>query len=349
MLHVKRTTLVALTLVVGISCGAGPAREGEPRVAAIRSPLTAVEPREYSGVAWPSKDRLVVTGPAGTTERAVIGGHDLWVVDRQEESLRRVLGDDERCTRLDYFSPRRISEGRVAVFVSCLMGVEEEEFTIQAVDISASRAEILAHLPQQIGTFSWSPTLRRGIVSSGGGVCSGVAFLTPRGVRPLRIHVGEGSRRFRIDRDFFRRQDQRGCREYGIADWPTWSDSGNRIAFAASTQSVGREGWAKADAPSDLYIADPDLLEPTVVVRDVVQTRDLQLSPDGQSLAFSGRRGNEYGSWVLDIEDQTLRLISSRPSSWLAWAPDGGSIAALEHLEDSPVGPTQLVLLQLRH
>ena len=66
--------------------------------------------------------------------------------------------------------------------------------------------------------------------------------------------VGDPPRSFRLDVEPTKSGD---CPGTGWADEPTVSPDGAEVAFAASTDAIGRSGQARLDAPRGVYLADP--------------------------------------------------------------------------------------------
>lgn len=127
-----------------------------------------------------------------------------------------------------------------------------------------------------------------------------------------------------------------------------WSPDGSRIAFSQADVS----GCDLADSfdgtCSSLYTMKPDGTDrvklPTGSVAEPV---DPSWSPDGASIAFSGRVGEHWFVYTMAVDgSEPTRLAADLPSpeqTQPAWSPDGSTIAFVAW-EGAAVGaePTQL-------
>jgi Tol biopolymer transport system component len=110
-----------------------------------------------------------------------------------------------------------------------------------------------------------------------------------------------------------------------------WSPDGSRIAF--SQADVAGCDWANSfDGSCSLYTMKPDGTDrvklPTGSVVDPVSP---SWSPDGASIAFSGRVGEDWFVYTMAVDgSEPTRLAADLPSpeqTQPAWSPDGSTIA----------------------
>jgi Tol biopolymer transport system component len=93
---------------------------------------------------------------------------------------------------------------------------------------------------------------------------------------------------------------------------PEWSPSGREIVAMTSS---AREG---------LLIIDAESSESIVLLDDGFRTRSPRWSPDGQSIAFYSNRDGVYGVWRINKDGSGLRKLSPEGSYVKpVWSPDG--------------------------
>jgi len=184
------------------------------------------------------------------------------------------------------------------------------------------------------GGFSFDPQMTRAIVESGSGICASIGWLTGNGPEPLRISMGSGNRRWRLDEAFQQSGDQ-DCTKLGRAEGPSWSPDGKQIAFFASPQSVGVSGWDRLRVPWQLYLMDPANLRPHKITGDVIEPSAPAWSPDSHWIAFSATTNGRRGTWLVDAQTGRMKSFTTILAQDLSWSPDGNQIAIL-HDKSSP-------------
>jgi len=118
------------------------------------------------------------------------------------------------------------------------------------------------------------------------------------GGRPLRISVARGS----------------------INGTPSWSADGRRVAFQSDRS--GR---------SEIYIADADGTNVTLLTADAFGERNLRTNPswslDGRLLAYSSMIGGTMQILTINLRDRTVRQLTSEGNNKApSFAPDGRHI-----------------------
>jgi dipeptidyl aminopeptidase/acylaminoacyl peptidase len=119
----------------------------------------------------------------------------------------------------------------------------------------------------------------------------------------------------------------------GVQTDVDWSPDGTRIAFTEATTG-GCDGESTVTGSCSIYTMDPDGTDrvalPTGLVLDPVHP---SWSPDGASIAFSGRVGNEWFVHSMAPDGSDLALLdpnhSAPQQNEPAWSPDGMRIAFL--------------------
>ncbi len=85
-----------------------------------------------------------------------------------------------------------------------------------------------------------------------------------------------------------------------------------------------------------------------MILASVRLPRGLDYSPDGRSLAFGGEVNGHRAVWILDRQSGALRNVYDGRIDWLAWSPDGETIARLEPSGDAASFDMRIVLIPLR-
>ena len=113
---------------------------------------------------------------------------------------------------------------------------------------------------------------------------------------------------------------------------PTWSPSGNEIAFSSITKS----GY------NDLYIFDLKTEKLERLTDDIYDERNPSWSPDGRHIAFSsdrttsGERGS-YNLFLLNLEDRGISYVTHGDHHDFSphWSPDGNYLLYTSARKDS--------------
>jgi Tol biopolymer transport system component len=257
------------------------------------------------------------------------------------------LGTPGSCRFVDYLHPTPLSDGRVA-FVAVCHGLDFSfRFDIVALDLSTGKRELLASSSLPIARFSWNPRTDRGVVSVSEDICAGIAMISRTGLVPTAISVGEGDQQFRIE-SYVTQEHGTGCKDLGLADWPTWSPETSRIAFFASPESVGVDGFEKAFAPFNVYVMGDDELTPEMVLSGVRLPRGLEWSPDGRWLAFSGEViGKGRGTWLLEPQQRTLARVTEISGDWLSWSPEASRLILARNMSPQSFPVHRLLIFSL--
>lgn len=170
--------------------------------------------------------------------------------------------------------------------------------------------------------------MQSGYVSHGSGICDGFAALTRQGPRRLPAATTIDGHTWRLDEELFQPGDA-DCRDQGRATSALLTPDERELVFLASRESRGHSGQARLDYPWYLYIQDLPDGKPRVLVRGFSDTRGMAVSPDGKHVAIAGRRGDEQGLWLVDIDTGDMRKLTGARFSEPAFSPDGSQLAVI--------------------
>lgn len=116
---------------------------------------------------------------------------------------------------------------------------------------------------------------------------------------------------------------------------PTWSPSGDRIAFVGTRRGA-----------SNLYVTDLERKSLAQLTDDACDERDPEWSPDGTAIAFASDRGSppapglprDYDLYSIDPATRVVTLLVATPGQEASptWSPDGAHLAFESDRDGSP-------------
>ena len=334
----NRVALISMAAVLG---GCGAPAQSSPPMFDLAPATVSLPPGKVFGLAW-LNDGWLVTNYRADPE-GVFGNIRLWRFRPDGSDFAEIdLPEDRNCRLLGYFRPVALSDGRLGYVRECAVlgrdpGVEMDA-ALGSVDLRTGRTELLAPVASGVGdsgiaSFDWDPTIGAGLISIGSGICQGIEWIDQAGPRPIDLVISDGDHQLNLADEF--RRPSTDCSATGTADGPARSWKDGAVAFFASPASVGTEGQARLDAPSSLYIADPELKTASPRLNGIQPRSGLAWSPDGRWLAFAGKvKDLGEGAWLFDTTSSTLRRFSRLDVGEMAWSPDGLRIAAIEQTTD---------------
>lgn len=336
--------LASLLVALALGGCSAPVGSTSPTLFDLAPATVSLPPGEVFGLAW-LQDGWLVTNFRADPDGG-FGSSRLWRFRPDGSGFAEIeLPGDPTCRLLEYIRPIALSDGRLGYVRECLKAGmspgEEFEASLGSVDLGSGRIELLAPVVSGVGyasiaSFDWDPSIEAGLIDQGSGICQGLQRIDQDGPRPIDLVISDGDQQFNLADEF--RRPTSDCSATGTAESPSRSWTDGRVAFFASPASVGVEGQGRLDAPSSLFIADPELKTASPRLSGIQIPAGLAWSPDGRWLAFSGDvTGSGRGAWLFDTTNSTLRRFTGLRVFELAWSPDGREIAAIESSTDPNV------------
>jgi hypothetical protein len=328
-------TLVASLAVAG--CGSGrPESKSLDAGATVR--VLSVPLAEYVGVIW-LRDDLIVALRWATAGPDAPNRPD-WVTFHPDGSTYTPVAPRElqECNHgLEINVPDLLPDGRLGYLRWCNMTTTDAPTEIWALNVDTFDAERLVALgpynPQR-GQYTWNREMTAGFFGTGSRICDGILAFDVTGISFPDTPVSDGSRTFPISSDLARETDD--CAS-GQARAPTFSPDSKTLAFLGSTGALGQHGWRRLDAAFDLYLMDVEKRVPERVPLGLVDTANMQWSPDGRSLAVVGSLPPQDGGlYLIDPTTHALSLVASDFAGGMSWSPDGRHVIGLRDVGNGP-------------
>jgi Tol biopolymer transport system component len=110
-------------------------------------------------------------------------------------------------------------------------------------------------------------------------------------------------------------------------DSPSWSPTGNAIAYTSFQHSTG-----------DIYVMRPDGSDKRRLTKDPAYDDIPMFSPDGKRIAFVSNRSGSLQIWVMNADgsDQHQVTSSAGTNYFPTWSPDGSRIAFRSDRDGNP-------------
>ena len=106
------------------------------------------------------------------------------------------------------------------------------------------------------------------------------------------------------------------------------------LYFVASPDSMGIDGAVRREETLwRLYrwaqSGDRPTGQPEELASGLGKPLDLEISPDGRTLAFAGQREGSYGLWRVDTTSRAVSRIASGKYASVSFSPDSRQLAAV--------------------
>jgi WD40-like Beta Propeller Repeat len=240
------------------------------------------------------------------------------------------------CRRFRYLGPTTLPSGRVGFLRWCdVRGSDRTILALMTYDMTRAKARPLMSRPLGYNPdqFTWNPSMTQGLFGLTSGICAGMGAMTRREATDLALSLPVAGRPHPVQEDLQLPGDA-DCSAAIRADMPTWSPDGQRIAFLASPDSIGRGGLARAETAWSLYLVGPDWQYPIAVRAGLVDPHGTDWSPDGRWVAYSGKvAGRGDGVWLYRVADGELVKVASGTYGGMAWSPDGSAMAVVRGMK----------------
>ena len=275
-MSIRRRRLLAISVIAGLALAVVVVLLGRQlldRTLAVPVQRVTAPRGDYGWLAWLPNGWLVVRYEV--SDRGQFTWR-LWRLHLDGSGLTPLpLDADPACRQTRYYGPIALPDGRLGFERRCLSlkdasgrPLTEGSRYLMAYDVETGTVERLVaeQLTFPTGQNTWNPTMTRGLLGTGGSLCASLAWLTPARIEYPSFVIEEDGRSWPLD-DYFGDEDT--CTRDGRAGLPAWSPDGQTIAFLASPQSMGVDGFARLDQPWNLYLMDPEEQQPRKVLADI--------------------------------------------------------------------------------
>ncbi len=193
-------------------------------------------------------------------------------------------------------------------------------------------------------TFSWSPDMRTGVLSTYSRF-STLYWVDAAGIRPVELTLKDGWKTWNLADSEQSRLFEQASRagtpnlfdgKIGEMGAVSWSPQGDQIAFWATLAPVRGSPVGFRNVPWNMYMLDAEAMTVKEVVHGKVSPAGLVWSPDGNWIAYYsyGRVFQNSGIWLYSVNTGTSTFVHKTDYTRLAWSPDGRSILTTTCSED---------------
>ena len=315
---------------------------------------TVLRGTQISNVVWVTSNSLVGTVLVVDKNRS-----DLHTVDTASGVDRRVSLANTAVAIPERGSPKRsgweyrsdpemLPDGRIGVvrdfFDAKTLAYSRPEYaSVRLESPTSGTVQSLFPIPPLAGgvpldtVWTWNHDLTDGYVTVRTGLsvgCTTIARFRHRTWEPLDLHVGTAATGWTLgdsQRDAI--GDECNPKAGSARVSPVTARGQPMVIFFATPGAVPRPDAPFPDYVENIYATQFGSPTAKILLGDVV-AGDVELSPDGQLLAWNGkRRGGKWGCWILDLRTNQVRRISDALFDHAAWSPDGGSLAELDSVD----------------
>jgi hypothetical protein len=182
------------------------------------------------------------------------------------------------------------------------------------------------------GDFTWKPDMSKGVLSTLPAY-STLYWISTVGTEPIPATLTDGRKSWRLSdtidalEAYDRRTTSTGREPHPVGEvgQVDWSPKGDRIAFWASLEPIGRSYNPLMRIAWDLYLMDVETLQTKRVVRGVEDAHNVAWAPNGRWLAYTA----PTGLWLVAPDTGESKLVHKGDFSAIAWSPDGRTVLGL--------------------
>ncbi|MBA3331367.1 MAG: PD40 domain-containing protein [Actinobacteria bacterium] len=245
---------------------------------------------------WPAKRRLVVVvGKPGK-----LSSPTLYLMRPDgSERVRLALRKQTPCEPTSEVHPEVLGDGRVA-FVEQCWGEGDPTKSVRRLALDGASGQIRPLVPYrlrfQMGSFTYAPDGKRGVINDSDGLYEQLRRLTPSGLELIEL-------------------------PFDRVGYPRWSPAGDRIALDAVPHAGGGSPSERVDAERNLYTLSGRTFEPRLLLENIGNAGISAWSPDGRWLAVVIAPQDEpEGLWLVDsVSGKRCLLLNSSHLGVPAW------------------------------
>lgn len=279
--------------------------------------------RDYFGIAWLESGIVVNYEPNQNNL-----SNDLWRLTDGGELERLDIPELPDCWQTVLLQPTALTPDTLGFVRECVPDVGGSRYDIAKLT-AKGEVEPLGTLPAPVTQFAWLEGQGRGLAAVGSQICHTLAWFSPDGSEAVDLVIEAGGASFNLAEQY-EGVGASDCPAFGRANWPAASPDSTQIAFFASPASTGTAGQDRLDLPWGLYVVDLETMAPSLLLSDVSHPRALRWAPEDDRLVFSGDvAGHGDGTWLIRVSDPEPRRLLSDRLDWMAWSPDGTSVAGV--------------------
>jgi WD40 repeat protein len=277
----------------------------------------------------------------------------LWVHDPHTEEWQEIsLPSDSHCLRTYYVLYGVLPDGRAKIGKVCT-GSWTDEYGVchskdfdMALNVDTEELEELINFEHRAAAgTTWRPDMKRGVFMTGYGF-STLYWTDGDTIEPLPITLTDNGRSWYLPDSVTAYEEYLTNPNYDSLRTPSpvgevngvkWSPTGDRIAFWATLETIGRNYGPLEQKRWNLYVMDVDTMQVETVLEDIIDGGGGGWSPDGRWFAAGTRRGkhNPAGLWMLSLKTGEVVALDSGIFGEPSWSPDGGSLLVTRCTDDT--------------
>lgn len=267
-----------------------------------------------------------------------IDGNDPLVRFNQDSAATPVLFAPAGCEAPSLDALARVGRNRLAVAATCAGQTGTGLFEYDATNGSAQQ---FGWIDQGVQDLAVAPDLRLGYLArSGSGLCWSLAQFRDGKVVGFTGPVTVDGVTWPIDHGYTDTPDD--CAGAGDARSPAMADAGDAVYFAASGAAAGSTSSSVRfrAAASLVRMATPD--GPVAVVADGFQgVLDVDVAPDGRSVAVTAKRDGGSSVWLVDPGSGRVSELPVPDAASVSFAPSDRQVVVVNAAGQATFHPVE--------